>query len=193
MPALRDARSQLATARRDVLALTKSAHAAALELDMARSPKGKSMRLLAVAEPRAALGRLTKLLRAAERTEVQARQNLAKVIASEAAKAGAATKARMLSLLQEKQQSKAEADLQKALAAFCAAWKKRRAAADARKLRRIEKKAALKEAQIRKKANAKAKAAVDKAAALTKAGARKLATKARARAVKLKVRGRGQV
>jgi len=192
MPALRDARNQLATARRDVLALTKSAHAAALELDMARSPKGRAMRL-AVAGPRAALGRLTRLLRAAERTEVQARQNLARVIASEAAKAGAATKARMVSLLQEKQQSKAEADLQKALAVFCAAWKKRRAAADARKLRRIEKKAALKEAQIRKKANAKAKAAVDKAAALTKAGARKLATKARARAVKLKVRGRGQV
>lgn len=200
MPELREARQQLVRAQREALVQAKAVHAAALALGLARSAKGatdrSSSRSLAgqrtgsakAATLKAALTKATRLLKSARNFEMQASRKLAKVIASEAAKVSAETKARTLALYQEKQELKAEADLQKALAGFTAAWKKRRARIDARKLVNVKRKASAQATRARKKADAKARAAVEKAAALAKAGARRVADKARAKAARLQVR-----
>lgn len=189
MPELREARQQLVMAQREAKAQAKAVHAAELALGLARSAKaGKRTGSAKAATLKAALTTATRLLKSARNFEMQASRKLAKVIASEAAKVSAETKARTLALYQEKQELKAEADLQKALAGFISAWKKRRARINARKLANVAKKASAQAARARKKANAKARAAVNKAAALAKAGARRAADKARAKAARLKVR-----
>lgn len=191
MPELRQARQLLAKAQREAMVRTKAVHAAELALGLARTARNSAKERTGstkAAKLKAALTKATRLLKSARNFEMQASHKLAKVIASEAAKVSAETKARTLALYQEKQELKAEADLQKALAGFITAWKKRRARIDARKLANVTRKASAQATRARKKANAKARAAVDKAAALAKAGARRAADKARAKAIRLKVR-----
>lgn len=197
MPELRLARKQLAAAQREVAVRTKLMHSAQLTLAMLLAGKGKTRKAGAnkadvskgmVTRQRAALAEATRMLKAATKAEAAASRRLAAVIASEAARSSAETKARTLALYQQKQEKKSEADLRKALAKFAAVWKKRRDRVNARRLAKITRKASAKVAQARKKANAKARVAVEKAAALAKARARKAVDKTRAKAAKLKVR-----
>ena len=130
------------------------------------------------------------MLKSARKVEDQASQELAKIIASEAAKVSAQVRARAIALYKEQQEQKTEADLQKAVNRFVATWKNKRSKVNARRLAKKVKQEAAKAAQARKKANAKARTAVSKAAALAKARTRKAEARTRAKAKKLKARVR---
>lgn len=187
MPELRQARQLLLKAQREVIAKTKAAHAAELALGLVRSSRGMAASAKA-AKLKAALTKAAGLLKSANDFEVQASRKLAKVIASEAAKASAEVRARVLALYQKKLELKTEADLQKAIAGFTAAWKRRRAKLNARKLARVARKASAQAVKAERKANAKARAAVEKAADLSKARTRRIAEKAKVKAARLKLR-----
>lgn len=191
MPALRQARQELRQAQREVAVRTKAFHAAELAVALVRAGRTRTGSKHSAAGSRSALIEANKQLRSAIRAEVLATRRLANVIASESARSSAETKARVIALYKQQQEQKTEADLQKAVARFVLAWKRRRQKINARRLAAKTMKAVAQAVKADKKANAKARAAVEQAAALAKARARKAATRAGARAARLKLRTGG--
>ncbi len=178
MPAVRIARKRFAQAQREVASTEKAVRLHSIELKIASSRNE-------AAQARSNLKAVAVVLKQARRDLKQVSAELRQILLVEAAKSRALAQARAIALYKSKLQNKLGKDLDKAIAKFTMAWRRRRNKIVARKLTaRIRKETAKAKAASRK-ANAKARESVKRAEALAKARARKAAVKARVKAKKL--------
>jgi colicin import membrane protein len=185
MPAVKVARKKFSLALRKVVNLEKAIQQHKVSLVVADKKAAPKIRLQMKAD-KAQLKQVRKDLAV---LVTQLRQ----VLAKEAAKSRALAQARAITLYRAKLQGKFEKDLEKAVARFASAWKKKRSKVISRKLKARTKKEASKALAARRRANAKAKASVKRAEILAKARARKVAIKARAKAKKLAAKAKVQL
>ncbi len=185
MPAVRVARSKFSRMQREVASHEKSIRTLTLELAVAATRKERAL-------AKAGIKAATALLKKARSSLKQVAAELRRVLAVEAAKSRAMAQERALALYKLKLQSKLGKDLDKAVASFTSAWKKKPNKIVSRKLAARMKKEAAKASAASRKANAKAKESLQRAEALAKARARKAGVKAKTKARKLAVKAKAK-
>lgn len=185
MPAVRVARGRFVRMQREVASHEKSVRNLSIEMAVAASRREKAM---AKAGIKVAAG----LLKKARRRLKQVAAELRQILAVEVAKSRAMAQERALALYKLKLESKLGKDLDKAVAMFVAAWKKKRNKIVSRKLAARMKREAVKARAASRKANAKAKESLKRAEALAKARASKAAVKAKTKARKLVVKAKAK-
>lgn len=185
MPAVRIARDRFARMQREVASHEKSIRTLTLELAVASTRKEKAV-------ARAGIKSVAILVKKARSGLRQVAAELRRVLAAEAAKSRAMAQERALALYKLKLESKLGKDLEKAVAKFAGAWKKKRNKIVSRKLAARMKKEAAKARAASRKANAKAKESLKRAEALAKARARRAAAKAKVKARKLAAKAKAK-
>lgn len=178
MPAVRTARRRFTQAQRNVATHEKAARLHNIELNVASSRDE-------AATARGRLKAVTAMLKQARRNLKDVSADLRRILLVEAAKSRALAQARALALYKAKLQTRLGNDLDKAVAKFTQAWKKKRNKIVSRKLAAKVRKEAAKAKAASRKANTKAKESVKRAESLAKAKARKATVKAKAKAKKL--------